>query len=113
MYARGAALRSPDEGDLADVHPLDSQRYYNVLCLADGAGAGRHTLAGRGLPAERVDSCPWEFSQVQAAMEQLVAPHADPLLRVKRGEAATRAGLDVKRRLAWAKGMARAASHAR
>jgi phosphoserine phosphatase len=105
MYARGAAVRDMDEGDLADVHPLDSQRYYNVLCLA--SGAGQKQPPGSALPDDRAMGCAYEFSQVQTAMEQLVAPRSDPWLRVKSGEAALRAGLEVKRRLSWAKGMAR------
>jgi phosphoserine phosphatase len=94
MYAHGAAGRKPDESDFSDVHALDSQRYYNVLCLAYGsdpkeyaAAAGEHRL-----PADRAEGCADEFKQVQVAVQQLIAPHADvrELQRIKAERAARR-----------------------
>jgi len=94
MYARGAAARRPHESDFSDVHALDSQRYYNVLCLAYGsdskeyaAAAGKHRL-----PAERAEGCADEFKQVQMAVQRLIAPHADvrELQRIKAERAARR-----------------------
>jgi hypothetical protein len=88
MYAHGAEARTPDESDFSDVHALDSQRFYNVLCLAYGsdpeeyaAAAGEHRL-----PADRAEGCAGEFKQVQAAVEQLIAPHVDTR-ELERGKA--------------------------
>ena len=37
MYRASAGTHGADESDFADVHGLDAQRYYNVLCMAYGS----------------------------------------------------------------------------
>jgi hypothetical protein len=102
MYLHGAEARTPDESDFSDVHALDSQRFYNVLCLAYGsdpeeyaAAAGEHRL-----PADRAEGCAGEFEQVQVAVEQLIAPHVDAreLERRKADRAARRSSSNAVRK---------------
>lgn len=94
MYAHGAAARRPDESDFSDAHALDSQRYYNVLCLAYGSDPKKYAAAAgeHRLPADRAEGCTDEFKQVQVAVQQLIAPHADvrELQRIKAERAARR-----------------------
>ena len=53
-YAMEARARKPEEGDFADEHGLDAQRYYNVLCLAYGSDPNYFAKAVEGSrpPAE-------------------------------------------------------------
>src|SRR6185295_9743128 len=44
MYDTDSA-RKPGEDDFADVHGLDRQRFYNVLCLAWGSDPKRYAFA--------------------------------------------------------------------
>lgn len=92
-YGQEAAARSLGEGDFADQHGLDAQRYYNVLCLAYGSDPKYFAAAvqkGR-LPEDRAEGCREEYHQVLFAMQKLIAPSIDPRalerLRVKHGGA--------------------------
>jgi hypothetical protein len=91
-YAQEAAGRTPDESDFADVHGLDSQRYYNILCLAYGSDPKAFAAAksaGR-LPEERAEGCADEYRQAAFAMKKLIAPSVDAdevrRLRAKHGK---------------------------
>lgn len=80
MYLNDARARKPDESDFADVHALDAQRFYNVLCLAYGSDpeffAG---LVAKGhLPAERAETCWEEWRQVDHAVRALIQGQVDP-----------------------------------
>jgi hypothetical protein len=78
-YAVGAMSMMPDLSDFADIHSLDSQRYYNILCLAYGSDPdffGPAMKRGQ-LPAERARECKWEYRQVRYALQQLVLPSVD------------------------------------
>lgn len=70
-YALSAADSgtAPDESAFADVHSLDIQRYYAVVCLFYGANPDvRKPLAvDLGLPEEKLDSCPGEYEQAAGA----------------------------------------------
>lgn len=79
MYGHGAKTRTADESDFADVHPLDAQRYYNVLCLAYGSDPKEYAAAAAEsrLPKERAESCDGEYRQVAYAARKLLAPHMD------------------------------------
>jgi hypothetical protein len=98
-YAMEARGRRPDEGDFADVHGLDAQRYYNILCLAYGSDPGYFADAVKvgGLPEDRAVGCGEEYHQALFAMQKLIAPSVDARalerLRVKHGPAS-----DVRRR---------------
>jgi hypothetical protein len=79
MYDQDARARTVSEGDFADVHGLDRQRYYNVLCLAWGSDPKRYAFAktlGR-LPDERAEACAEEFAQVRYAVETLIRKNVD------------------------------------
>jgi hypothetical protein len=79
MYLREARARAPGEDDFADVHGLDAQRYYNVLCMAYGSDPeffGGVVRQGH-LPQERAEGCQEEWQQVDYAAKALVQGHAD------------------------------------
>jgi Putative metallopeptidase len=78
-YAQDARTRKVDESDFADVHGLDSQRYYNVLCMAYGSDSEYFAAAvQRGkLPKERAEGCAFEYQQALFAVHTLIAPSID------------------------------------
>ncbi len=80
MYRHDASQRTPDESDFADVHGLDVQRFYNVLCMAYGSDpAGFGGLVEKGyLPEERAEGCAEEYRQVGRAVARLVSPRLEP-----------------------------------
>ena len=80
MFRHDASTRAPDESDFADVHGLDVQRLYNVLCMAYGFDPEFYAgLVGKGyLPEERAKECRSEFEQVGFAMKRLISPSLDP-----------------------------------
>jgi Putative metallopeptidase len=79
-YVHEALADELDESDYADVHGLDSQRYFNILCLAYGSDpvyfADAVTVGH--LPKERAEGCVDEFHQAYYAIQQLIAPNIDP-----------------------------------
>ncbi|HSP20384.1 MAG TPA: DUF4344 domain-containing metallopeptidase [Myxococcaceae bacterium] len=78
MYHRDSAARKVGEDDFADVHGLDRQRYYNVLCIAWGSDPKRFAWAqDEGhLPADRAEGCADEFAQVAKAVRRLIGEKA-------------------------------------
>jgi len=80
MYKHDASSRTVDESDFSDVHGLDVQRFYNVLCMAYGSEpAAYHGMVERGyLPKDRADGCEEEFAQVGFAVRKLISPSLDP-----------------------------------
>ena len=79
MYKHDASAYTPDESDFADVHGLDVQRYYNVLCLAYGSDPkGFSGLVEKGyLPKERAEGCAEEFGQAGYAVRTLISTNLD------------------------------------
>lgn len=79
MYLHDAAGRMPDETDFSDVHGLDSQRFYNVLCMAHGSNptAFRGIVEKGYLPKDRAESCAEEYLQVSYAARKLIDPSMD------------------------------------
>jgi hypothetical protein len=78
MYDSDSA-RKPGEDDFADVHGLDRQRFYNVLCLAWGSDPKRYAFAkdlGK-LPDERAEGCADEYHQVRYAVQTLIRKNVD------------------------------------
>ena len=78
MYDTDSA-RKPGEDDFADVHGLDRQRFYNVLCLAWGSDPKRYAFAkdlGK-LPDERAEGCVDEYHQVRYAVQTLIRKSVD------------------------------------
>jgi hypothetical protein len=79
MYDHDSRARKPGEADFADVHGLDRQRFYNVLCLAWGADPKLYDFAkdlGK-LPDERAEWCREEYQQVLYAERVLIRQHVD------------------------------------
>ncbi len=78
MYDTDSA-RKPGEDDMADVHGLDRQRFYNVLCIAWGSDTTRYAFAkdlGK-LPDERAEGCSDEYQQVRYAVRTLIRKNVD------------------------------------
>ncbi len=60
-----------------DVHSLDKQRYYNLLCWAYGAKPARfNALASKKIPRSRRRRCRREYRQIDRAFSHLLAPHS-------------------------------------
>jgi hypothetical protein len=79
MYLHDSKGRMPDDSDFADVHGLDAQRFYNVLCMAYGSNpASYQGMVAKGyLPKDRAEGCAEEFKQVSYAVKQLIDPSVD------------------------------------
>ena len=79
MYDSDSA-RKPGEDDFADVHGLDRQRFYNVLCLAWGSDPKRYAFAKElgKLPDDRAEGCADEYHQVRYAVQTLIRKNVDP-----------------------------------
>jgi hypothetical protein len=60
-----------------DEHSLDSQRFYNVLCLVYGSNPQRLTDLVRDdrLPEARARRCPNEYQKIATAWDDLLADH--------------------------------------
>lgn len=78
-YHHDATSRENDESDFADIHSLDSQRYYNLLCLAYGSDkqAYADAITVAKLPRERAIWCGLEYRQAVYAVQKLIAPSID------------------------------------
>jgi Putative metallopeptidase len=79
MYGQDAKGSSVDLSDYANVHSLDAQRFYNVLCLAYGADPKLFAdiVEQKHLPQERAEGCADEYRQVDYAVQKLISPHID------------------------------------
>ncbi|HYV67605.1 MAG TPA: DUF4344 domain-containing metallopeptidase, partial [Myxococcales bacterium] len=79
MYLHDSKGRMPDDSDFADVHGLDSQRFYNVLCMAYGSNpqAFKGLVEKKYLPKDRADGCNEEYRQVAYAVKKLIDPSVD------------------------------------
>ena len=66
----------------ADAHSAPMQRFYNLLCIAYGAGPQLfHDLVDKGyLPKSRADNCKAEYDEMTFAFHTVIAPHLDPQL---------------------------------
>lgn len=79
-YQDWASTEKPDKGDLADMHPLDAQRFYNILCLAYGSEPKYFAAAvtEKLLPADRAEDCPGEYQQALFAIQKTILPSVAP-----------------------------------
>ncbi len=79
MYDQDSSARKPGEDDFADVHGLDRQRFYNVLCIAWGSDPKRYAFAKElgKLPDERAEGCAEEYQQVRYAVRTLIRKNVD------------------------------------
>jgi hypothetical protein len=78
-YGHDGMSGALDDTDFSDTHSLDSQRYYNLLCLAYGSDPAFFTdLVTRGfLPEARAEGCAEEYHQAIYALQKLVMPALD------------------------------------
>jgi hypothetical protein len=85
MYRREAQEQSPEMKHFADEHSLSAQRFYNLLCMAYGAEPELFAdLVAKGyLPKSRAEGCSGEYRQVAYAVQKLIQPHSDEVLRKK------------------------------
>jgi hypothetical protein len=78
--ATAFALAAADQaeataGDFADVHSLNIQRYFTVVCLFYGANPTDRAQLARDLelPEDRMASCPDDWQQTEASWNSLLA----------------------------------------
>ncbi len=98
------------ESDFADVHGLDAQRFYDLVCLAYGKDpvTFKEAPAKTGLPADRAEECAAEWAQVRYGYQTVLAKYVDRKHYVKtRDEAVAR--MKAKRAKAHANPAAEAA----
>lgn len=74
------ATNAPEEIDdiaLADVHGLDLQRVYNIVCLIYGRDPDRYPqiVADDWLPESRRASCAEEYRRVRESWARVLAPY--------------------------------------
>jgi uncharacterized protein (DUF924 family) len=79
MYAVDARQAKVGEAAYANVHSLDAQRFYNLLCLAYGAEPAlfADVVSNKLLPADRAEGCRDEYRQVAYAVRTLMRPYID------------------------------------
>jgi len=79
MYGRDAQQAQLKQNSFANVHSLDAQRFYNVLCIAYGWNAKlfADVVEKKYLPEDRAEGCEDEYGQVRYAMQTLFGPHVD------------------------------------
>lgn len=94
MWSQDAKSDKPDRGDLADVHSLSSQRFFNLLCMAYGADAGTFGfVVEKGyLPQARAVGCKHEYDRFVLSVRQVFENDIDKemLDRVRREYANTK-----------------------
>jgi len=87
-YSYNKYMQNPDVTAplvaFSDIHAAPAQRFYNLICLADGADPVLFAQAVDKdyLPNPRVRGCKGEYEQVTFAFRDLIQPHIDePLAR--------------------------------
>lgn len=70
----GDTTQAPDLSAYADVHSLDIQRYYAVVCLFYGANpeARKQLAIDLELPEDKIDSCPDEYQYARSAWDTVL-----------------------------------------
>jgi hypothetical protein len=65
------------DGDFADSHSLDQQRYFNMVCWVYGSdpGAQEGLAEEAGLPSERAEPAPSNTQQIDTSWSKLLAPY--------------------------------------
>lgn len=66
-----------EEADFWDVHSLDRQRFYSILCWVYGSDPKefRADVRELGLGQDRLEGCPYEYRQKVRAWERLLEPY--------------------------------------
>ena len=81
MLKRHSLTRgTPSFADVADEHPPDITRMYNLACWVYGSNPAAHAdlITEIGLPDERASRCQWEFQNLAKAWGALLEPHLKP-----------------------------------
>jgi Putative metallopeptidase len=67
----------PALADYADVHSLDLQRAFDILCWVAGSSKSSFEKVAElnALPESRLQSCPAEYAQLRGSIEQELKPH--------------------------------------
>ncbi len=86
-----------DGGDKADVHSLNDQRFYNMLCWLLGSDSSRFAGTARqaGLPAFREKSCSHEWSQLRLSWIKVLGPQLKGTARALTAASVTGDGAPV------------------
>ncbi len=77
FYSGDASESTIDEGDFADEHALNQQRFYNMVCWVYGSDPdGYADLVSDGnLPEARAERCESEYSQLDRSWSKLLEGH--------------------------------------
>jgi hypothetical protein len=71
-----ASTGNPTLQDYADVHSLDRQRFFQILCLVYGSNPNEYSgLVGDFLPQARAEGCPAEYAQSLDSWTKLLDPY--------------------------------------
>ena len=73
------ALEEKSDHAYWDLHSLDIQRYYNIVCLVYGSDPVKHAglIKTAALPIDRAEWCHEEYDQAQNAMQWARSQFAD------------------------------------
>jgi hypothetical protein len=66
-----------NETAFADVHSLNQQRFYNILCLVYGSDPDQFSALVKDgyLPESRASNCPYEYSQATKSWGKQLSPY--------------------------------------
>lgn len=76
----GANRDAFEAADFWDVHSLDEQRFFNIVCWVYGSDPEQYAdvATQAGIPEDRLASCPDEYARIRASWETLLAPYLVP-----------------------------------
>jgi hypothetical protein len=79
LGSKEAQREMANMAQLADIHELPAQRYYNSLCMAYGDDQNLFADAIQfwHLPESRAKNCHYEYLRFQYAFRTLIAPYLD------------------------------------
>lgn len=79
FYREASEDNDLGEEQFADVHSLDKQRFYNVICLVYGSNPEKYAALAEGkdaiLPEGRAEGCQGEYERITKAWQTLLGPH--------------------------------------
>ena len=77
---RGGGGLFTDKALFSDVHSLDEQRYYNILCWAYGKDPVTYegAMTKGGLPEGRAKGCKAEYNQLLKSWSTILEPYTNP-----------------------------------
>jgi hypothetical protein len=75
-FAVQGAFYNPSDMKFWDVHSLDSQRFFNILCWSYGENPAKYqTIVSQLLPQERADRCGSEYAKMFDSWARLLKPY--------------------------------------